>query len=317
MSKKSIIVWIIGFIILILLYILSATNLILKDEKRPVYQVLFLLKDNNEIYTNMKKGIEKAASEYNVDANIVSLYSTNNKKKQTELIKESKSNAYNAIVLEPYIDSLWEENYDIPFVIIGDEKYNFKHSSLKLDYKKADIDLVRNIKLKHNKIDRVILFLYGLDYYSNKITYETIKNEFERDKIYVNLINYKYNEKNLEQNIKRLVNNKDEKTILIAGDRSSFLDVTKILAANSTYNKYIEGLYGVGHTTYLLNKLDEGVISGLMAWDDYSVGYLSLSLAVRMSNKEILSDDYILEAKFIDRLNLTDKSNMRFLYPIE
>ena len=64
----------IWFVSILLLFVISQTNLILKEETPRVYQVSFILDGEDESkYANLKKGVDDAAKKYNIDINLITL----------------------------------------------------------------------------------------------------------------------------------------------------------------------------------------------------------------------------------------------------
>ena len=49
-----------------------------------------------------------------------------------------------------------------------------------------------------------------------------------------------------------------------------------ILNESSVYKDHVSALYGIGSTTGILNLLDQGIIDGLVTYDQFSQGYLSM-----------------------------------------
>ena len=100
MSRNSIVIWISGVFILVLLYLLSSTDLLIKDEIKPIYQISIILKNSDDdLYSNFKKGVEKAAGEFNVDTNIIDTSKIEDIEKD-KLIYTEKNEGANAIVIE-------------------------------------------------------------------------------------------------------------------------------------------------------------------------------------------------------------------------
>lgn len=315
MSKKSMIIWIFGLLILVFLYLLSSTDLIIKDATKPIYQISIILKENkDELYTNLKKGIEKAATEFNVDTNIISIVNVN-EISTSALIDEEIQEGANAIIIEPNIETENIENKDCPFVVIGDEKYSFIHSSLKFSYKELSLELAKNIEKKEGKIKEIYIFSHNKDTYDNKEIYKSIKEYFKDSKI--NLIDNKEDETLFRNSIEELVLYDKEKPVFIASDSYSLNLIAKILSDSDVYRNKIKAVYGFTYNTYILNKIDEGIITGTMAFNDYELGYLAIKTAVAMIRKEVAEKEYQIDSRYIDKIGLDEEENIRFLYPIE
>ena len=63
----------------------------------------------------------------------------------------------------------------------------------------------------------------------------------------------------------------DEIPAVIMLSRGSFTETVKQCSLNKDNLNY--RIYGVGTTTYLLNKLEQGYVSGIITWNEYDEGY--------------------------------------------
>ena len=96
MKTDKIYIWIIWFISILLLFVISQTNLILKEETPRVYQVSLILDGEDESkYANLKKGVDAAAKKYNIDINLITL----NNMSQKELIESEEENGADGIIV--------------------------------------------------------------------------------------------------------------------------------------------------------------------------------------------------------------------------
>ena len=82
MSNKETAFWCGWGCLLILLFLMSSTDLIIKEKKMEVYPVSVIIdEENDDRYVNFKKGMDQAAEEFHLDINFVVLY---NKKDEGE-----------------------------------------------------------------------------------------------------------------------------------------------------------------------------------------------------------------------------------------
>ena len=96
MKTDKIYIWIIWFVSILLLFVISQTNLILKEETPRVYQVSFILDGEDESkYANLKKGVDDAAKKYNIDINLITLNNIN----QKTLIESEEENGADGIIV--------------------------------------------------------------------------------------------------------------------------------------------------------------------------------------------------------------------------
>ena len=79
----------------------------------------------------------------------------------------------------------------------------------------------------------------------------------------------------------------------------------------------VTALYGIGSTTALLNQLDRGIVKGLMAWNRFDEGYLSVEKAVQAAGGEWKEKRITLTPEYIDGEILRSGIFEKMLYPME
>ena len=105
-KKKELVLWGILCVGLILLYLLSSTDWIIKEKEVEVYPVSLIISDtSDDDYVNFRKGVDQAAVEYNVDVSFITLYEKDNLAQQMELVRREAADGAGAVILEP-VDEL-------------------------------------------------------------------------------------------------------------------------------------------------------------------------------------------------------------------
>ena len=105
-KKKELVFWGILCVGLILLYLLSSTDWIIKEKEVEVYPVSLIISDtSDDDYVNFRKGVDQAAVEYNVDVSFITLYEKDNLAQQMELVRREAADGAGAVILEP-VDEL-------------------------------------------------------------------------------------------------------------------------------------------------------------------------------------------------------------------
>ena len=75
MTRKEKMLWILYGIVLLLLFLLSSTDLIIKEKKTQVYKISVIIEDiSDENYVNFRKGMDRAAIELHADVSLITLY---------------------------------------------------------------------------------------------------------------------------------------------------------------------------------------------------------------------------------------------------
>ena len=125
-KKKELALWGILCVGLILLYLLSSTDWIIKEKEVEVYPVSLIISDtSDDDYVNFRKGVDQAAVEYNVDVSFITLYEKDNLAQQMELVRREAADGAGVVILEP-VDELecrqyLEENtYGTPIILLGE-----------------------------------------------------------------------------------------------------------------------------------------------------------------------------------------------------
>ena len=98
MSNKEKIGWCAGVILLVILYLLSSTDLIIKEKKKEIFRVSVIVDQvNDNYYGNFREGMNMAEKKYQADVNFITLYAENDEKQQDELIVREVKDGTNAI----------------------------------------------------------------------------------------------------------------------------------------------------------------------------------------------------------------------------
>ncbi|MEF9954829.1 MAG: substrate-binding domain-containing protein, partial [Clostridium sp.] len=128
--------------ILVLLFLMSSTNLIIKEKKNEIYQVSVIVEDSkDDYYVNLKKGMDQAGVEHNIDVNFITLYERNNSEQQKDMLVREIDAGAQAIILSPvdYIKMasvLENMTVDIPIIILNNEELagNKVMANVSMDY---------------------------------------------------------------------------------------------------------------------------------------------------------------------------------------
>ena len=86
---------------------------------------LIISDTSDDNYVNFRKGVDRAAVEYNVDVSFITLYEKDNLAQQMELVRREAADGAGAVILEP-VDELecrqyLEENtYGTPIILLGE-----------------------------------------------------------------------------------------------------------------------------------------------------------------------------------------------------
>ncbi len=92
----------IGAVFLVLLFLLSSTDLIIKERAVQIDSISVILsEDTDDYYQNFRKGMEKAATDLRSDVRLITLYDRKDQEQQVELTTREIRDGAGAVVIEP------------------------------------------------------------------------------------------------------------------------------------------------------------------------------------------------------------------------
>lgn len=323
MSERERFLYILGAGLLLLLFLMSSTDLIIKEKDVEIYPVSVIINDDrDEDYVNFKKGMDKAAEEFNVDVSFITLYSSNDQEQQLELVRREIRDGAKAIILAPVneddtVMSLDSMKLNCPFVFLDAQSPSeFVTDSIMTDWKDMGEKLGSAAAAGVSPEVPVCLFTEGLSFTGNTGIYDGVRTVLE-ERGYVCRLYEKKSEDTYREAIGATVYPDREKIAAVALDSRALREVSQIIGESSVYEENVEGLYGVGSTTEILYDLDQGIIDGIVTYDRFTEGYLSVKRAVEAIEGNRQKRQTILEAYYLEREDLRDKAYEKMLYPIE
>lgn len=334
MTKQEKMIWGILAGALVLLFLLSSTDLIIKEKETEVYPVSVIIGDTTDDYcVNFRKGVDKAADEYNVDVSFITLYERGDEAQQIELLKREIDDGAKAVVLAPLKQQECNEMLEgmalaAPLIIMGEIfPGDWAMSGIAPDYQEAGTKLGEAV-IKENAPDQpVVVFSEGLEYGNNRKVYgallETLHKEGFRVRLYEQYrdgIADTYGEPNedmVRQVMEEAVKPGGEGAVIVALDAPSMDLAAGAAAEHPGDGTYRPNLYGYGSTTKILNQMDRGVIKGLVVTNEFDAGYLSVVKAVEAIEKRSDREQIELDSYYIEKDDLRDVFFEKILYPIE
>ena len=177
-----------GFcIVLIFLYLLSSTNLILHDKKTEILPISVIVEEtSDEDYEKLRKGMDRAAEEFHVDLNFITLYQSHDQEQQLQLISREMSDGARAVILSPAKPEeagigLEEMVLNSPLVILGHIlPASQVMAGVSIDYQEAG-RLLGKAARENPKELPVYLLTEGLDYGYAREIYDGIRHELAAD----------------------------------------------------------------------------------------------------------------------------------------
>lgn len=322
MSNRETIFWYGWGVILIVLFLLSSTDLIIKEKKIQVYPVSVIIQEkDDEFYANFKKGMDKAAEEYRLDVSFVTLYEEKDQKDQMDRVVREIKNGAKALVMAPVkageaVMALDEINPGCPVIFLNDTAVS-EHvvDTVSMDSYEAGCLLGQAISGEAGKEASVCLFTEGLEFSDNAEIYDGVCSVLNEKGIKSRLFEDRSGEA-FRRVIEETVYPGDRPVTVLALDEGSFVRTARILEGSTVYQKNVKGFYGIGSSPYLLEKLDEGIVSGIVDCNRFDQGYLSLRRAVEAIGGVRQKQQIRLKPVYVDRKTIRQKENERIFYPI-
>lgn len=323
MSNKEKILWSVFAGVLVLLFLLSSTDLIIKEKKREVYPISVIISDTSDAYyINFKKGMDKAAENLQADVNFITMYEANQVEEQLEFLEREMNGGARAVILAPVneteiVGKLSEFSAGCPIVLLGSPiACDAVVASIAIDGYETGKTLADRIVSKESKETPVWVLTEGLSYTGNRELYEGICAVLEDHGVTYGLIE-KESDESLKGAIEETAFYSSNENILVALDTKSLETAADVLKESSVYRQESTSLYGVGSTLGILRCLDEGVIDGIMVSNCYDIGYSSVQYAVEAIQGVHLKEQIVPETFYIEREDLRDTKYEKLLYPIE
>ena len=323
MSKREKIGGICSVIVLILLFLMSSTDLLIKERVPEILPISVIIRDDSDsFYQNFKKGMDQAAKEYSADVNFITLYEDNDSLQQQMMIKREIEDGAKAIVLAPVneqdIRKMVEgKQLSRPVVMIDSQPAgDLAVSDISMDYYEAGELAAEGLVCRLGKDTPVYLLTSGLDYGPNRQVYEGASAVLEREGYDYSLVSGQ-SENRCRELIESFVYPEIRPSAIIALDGDSLSKASEILAGSSAYQRSVSGLYGIGATTAVLNRMDEEIVDGIVVCNQYDAGYMSIQKAVEMINNPGSKSTVTLKANYIEKKDLRAKRFEKMLYPIE
>ncbi len=323
MSNKEKLLWGLYGAALVLLFLMSSTDLIIKEKTAAVYPISIIVRQTtDEYYGNFKKGMDKAAEEYKGDVNFITLYTEHSQEQQLELFLREMRDGAGAIILEPVqgektVMALDEIKPSCPVVLLGtDSPEAYVSGAITADRYEMGKQLGEAVAKKLQPHQEIYLFTEGLDYGGNKETYGGFCSVLEERGFSCRLYE-KRDSDTYRQAIEGTVYPGNEHIVVAALDASSLDETARILESSSVYRQHVEGLYGIGDTTAILSALDKGIIDGIVTYNQFNAGYLSVKRAVEAAEGIQARTSLQLEHFYLEQEDLRKKEYEKMLYPIE
>ena len=323
MTRRETLMWGVFGGLLVVLYLLSSTNLIIKEKKVEIYPVSVVIGDvTDDYYVNFRKGVDQAADEYNVDVSFITLYEADDPEQQMELVRREIDDGARAVILEP-LDSVYamqmmdETAYGSPIIMLGDILPSEQvMGAVSVEYQESGEKMAEAIMRENDPEMPVYVFARTVKYGNTGEVYRGLSGILEENG-YIVILCERNGEDAYRGVIEGTVYPGNGRAVVAALDPASTAEAADIISKSPVYGNYISGLYGVGTLPSVLDQMDKGIIRGMIVSNEFEAGYLSVEKAVEAIEKNGKREQIILDSYYIKRADLRNPAYEKILYPID
>lgn len=315
--------WGLSALVLIVLFLASSTDLLIKEREREVHPISVIVGETtDDNYINFRKGMERAALELNADVRLITLYDSGDWLQQLDLILREVRDGAEALVIAPVnaraaARMVSAQQIYVPVVFLNGDmsmENQEKADNLTFDYGELGRQTGEHIIKNHGKDSAVWLFGKQRPDEVSQEYNDGILSVLEPSGCRIYKVWWNGEEEGgFEQAIDTVMRDGRYPKVIAALDPQSLLG----LADAGEESTVPVRLYGRGTSVKILNHLDRGRITGLCITDDYTAGYLSVRQAVdRIGSKDGV-ESLTLKSAYIEQEELHLAEYEKMLYPIE
>lgn len=317
MKKHMFLLWIVYGGLLIIMFFISSTDILLVHERSEVKRVAVIMNhDKDDEYINLKKGIERACTDYNIDLDFIKLNTGGDEEEQIHIILQEAQEEADALIIAAIntprvLKTMESRGQKVPLIVLGGRKEEALLPSLSVSLQ-AGLCGFKEDLAKQRSDEKVYLIASDPSLRQIEGAQEEIETFFGGEGRETVLKRGELGRKDLEAMLAQ-----GERPVLVALDKASFSDIARIISEQPELHGEFSGIYGVGATVYLLNKLEQGMIDGMIIWNEYEEGYAAVELALEAMNAEGSAREKSIQSYYIDRSTLLSEEFTGMLYPID
>lgn len=294
MKKGEHIGFIVAIILIGILFLISTTDLVFRENHNKIYDITVILKEpEGDRYQNCKMGLEKAAKKWNVDITYEHVAYEDGAKNQEKIFKEAQKKGTQAILIDPFDEKQFMEflsanRIEIPVITLGT---TIKHEKITMgigaEGKKIGNMLAEEILKDIDKPSETVSVYAYADVPQDSMAqniYKEMTSILESEGIESRLCSRKeFSKWNAEEKGKGV-------TVALGTQELLFL-------LNST--KIPEHLYGVGYSNQILANLADEKLEAVVWYNDYDMGYLGMQAAIDRIENRAVEKKKILESSVV------------------
>lgn len=324
MTGKEKFFWISYGMALVVLFLLSSTDLIIKEEKVKIHPISVIVEaDSDDNYVNFKKGMDLAAVELNADVSFITLYEQGNRRQQEELILREQLDGSRALIVAPVnreaVIQMQEQNsLYLPLVFINSEAGGEEEraAAVTFDFFSMGKRLGKEMASESLPGEKIYILENEAMSAAGRKFAEGIRSGVA-EVLGSPAISYAWQPGGKSTALEKMTEGWTQRVIIAAPEPENLMEAAQLLQETENAGEWVGGLYGRGSSVPILNYLDKGIISGLCVTDDFSAGYLSVKAAIELAEGKAAREETYLESYYIRRGDLRDEKFEKILYPVE
>ena len=316
MEKKTRNIILADILLLVLLFLASSTDLLIKEKETQVYKIAVLvdmpIKGQQE---NFRSGSMKASMKYHTDINFINLASVQTTEERQEILSKELQNGCEGIILhcdkESHSSEILEKvPIGIPVIVYNSEaEAACIRGRIGSDAQK-ECDLLTEAILQNEETKNGVT-LVELGQEPERVTalHQQLRLRLEKAGISVRL---------LQLETLSAVQAPIREASLVSGGVFVSADLSVLQAmgeVNRTLGKR-QPLYGVGFHAGIRKIMEEGGISGSVVHRAYEAGYFSVEMVLKaLSGKEALQEVVFVETVLAEPETMYTPAIESILFP--
>lgn len=312
-----------GFVVLVLLFLLSSTDFFFQEKTVQVHSVSVIVEDTTDAFwVNYKRGMEQAATEFKIDISFVTIYDKDRNDSQVyqqlELVRRELDDGAQALVIsaadsDGLAGELDQMAVNVPVIAVQNPLPSEKCvSSILPDDPALGQMLAERIVMEQSPEKTVYVLAEQMDQNGLAQRYGQLEKVLKARGFQVRLVLGKQGTA-AGTLVERVIENR-ESCVLVGLDAASLLDAASVVEAR--YANYLAAVYGFGCNAQILSMLENGRISAIAVTDTYMMGYESIRCAAEYLESRTVPVSFNSGAYLVDRGNLYDENMGKIVFPI-
>lgn len=322
-GRRGKLILILYMIFLAVLFLMCSTDLIIREPEKEIYQISVIIEDTrDDNYSNFRKGMDQAAVELNADVRFITLYEKLDADQQMELIGREQQDGADALIVVPadedrVVQALAERRITVPVVLLGSGLTGEGVTgTIAVDYRKMGEQAAEKMLESSGEGTQVLVFSDpSCQSAASRRFLEGAAAVMEERGVPLHTA-ARDGEGGFKEAVETLGEQEGE-FLILAESPEILTETAGILSDMPGLSDQVAGLYGRGSNLSVLNYLDREVITGVCVTDQFSIGYLSVGMAVEALEGTGNQTGIAMDSSYIEKKDLRGQMYEKMLFPME